>query len=54
MFDPQMEEFIFEKKDKEKCKHPHLEFSTDLSCGGWFETCTVCREIINCGMMGHN
>lgn len=41
-------------QEQKDCPHPKLEFSTDNSCGGWFEKCTVCKAYVNGGMMGHN
>ncbi len=36
------------------CRHATTKFSTDDSCGGWFDTCVACGEIVAAGMMGHN
>lgn len=36
------------------CPHEKVVFSTDNSCGGWFETCAQCQAILDAGMMGHN
>lgn len=38
----------------EQCPHSNTEFVTDKSCGGWYEICRECNEIIKSGMMGHN
>lgn len=36
------------------CPHEIVKFSTDNSCGGWFEICQACQAILDAGMMGHN